>query len=151
MKKMKRVFMFLIITIFLSCFAGCNVFYNPNTLYRETLSDELKAEIKKDILWQFDHLIYWDGITGQSNDPYYGTINDCIIVRALHTNEASDGVTSGHIEIAGYDFKTPKPIGLYAYRDGEVCELKDAYENGWLTKEQIEKIYKKHNEIYAGS
>ena len=55
----------------------------------------------------------------------------------------------GHIEIAGYVFESPNAIGLYAYRDGEVCELKEAYEKGWLTKEHIEIIHERHLEIYA--
>ena len=143
---MKRFFALLVITIMLlSCFTGCKVFYGPNNLYRESLSDEVKTKIRtKVLLLEYDDLIYWDG-----TDPYYGTINDCIIVRVLPYGQMFVPEQRGHIEIAGYNFETPKPIRLYAYRDDEACELKEAYERGWLTKEHIEEIYERHNEIYA--
>ena len=142
---MKRLItLFALVSIVLTLFVGYQLFRGPNALYQETLSDELKTDIRYRILMDCDDLIYWD-----RDDPYYGTINGCIIVRAIPYKQMFFPEDHGHIEIAGYNFETPKPIGLYAYRDDEACELKEAYEKGWLTKKHIEKIYKKHNEIYA--
>lgn len=138
-----------LLALVLTLFAGCQAPTDPDVLHRETLSDELKTKIKNKIVLKYDEVICWEGVLVDWAEPYYGTINDCIIVQYAGTDRMSIGMERGYIEIAGHAFESPNYIGLYAYRDGEVCKLQEAYEQGWLTKEHIGKIHERHKEIYA--
>lgn len=154
---MKKVFaLFVILTIFLSLVAGCQ-FPNanspdPNVLYDDPLSEELRQKISNAFILQCDRIIVWDHYGSDEVpsywNPYYGIINNCVVFRQTH------GVQWGipqktFLEIAGYTFEWKDQFDLYAYREGEACELKEAYERGWLTNVQIGKIHERHKEMYA--
>ena len=139
-----------LLALVLTLFAGCQTPKDPDVLHRETLSDELKTKIKNKIVLKYDEVIYWEGLTLERAEPYYGTINNCIVVQYAGVDRMSLGNIAGvNIDIAGYVFEAPDYICLYAYRDGEVCKLQEAYEQGWLTKEHVGKIHERHKEIYA--
>ena len=36
---------------------------------------------------------------------------------------------------------------FHVYKDGEVCELNDAYEKGWLTKDHIKQLEARHPDV----
>ena len=135
-----------VVVVLLLVLSGCQMFLDSDSLYRERLSDEEKTKIYNRILIDYNDFIYWENVSGESTEPYYGTINGCIILQAIRVEQLSFGPAC--IEIAGYTFKTHQPIGLYAYRNGEASTLQEAYEKGWLTKEQIGKIYEMHQIIY---
>ena len=72
---------------------------------------------------------------------YYGDFNGYTIIFRYYTSMiTSDGLRV----IAGYEFRHPEQFQIYAYKDGEFHALEDAYQNGWLTDEQIEEIYNIH-------
>ena len=147
---MKRVCaIILLATILLFVFAGCQAPYDPNVLYDEPLSEALKQEINHALIMQCDTKINWEYFDPYYGSPSYGTINNCIILRTPDPDN-SFMPTSGLVEVADYSFVWSWGFGLHVYRDGEACTLKEAYEREWLTKEQIGKIYEKHNRFYEG-
>ena len=146
---MRKLLALLILPIMLmSLLVGCQTFRNPNVLYEDELSEELKTTIKNKVVLKYDTSVQW-GFTG-SGKAYYGTINNCIVFQTSYPNAMWPAIVYNvQHEIAGYSFRGAYPdFNLGVYRDGEVCFLDEAYENGWLTKEQIGKIYEKHQIIY---
>ncbi len=141
---MKRWFVLnALLLIALALFLWWQNANDPNILYEEPLTVELKEEINHALIMQCDTKVNWE----YAKNAYYGTINGCSIVR---TPGKMDMMTIvGRMEIAGYMFEWWGSFGLHAYRDGGACELKEAYEKGWLTKEQIEVIHAKSHEYYA--
>lgn len=129
----------LLVTIILHVFVGCQAPRDPNVLYDEPLSDKLKKEISATFLKEYGSEFNWDEIK-----PCLGTINECtiLIIRA-----SSIFFETYKNTIEGFDFDYAGKINLYAYRDGKVCKLQEAYENGWLTKEHIGQIHAKYVEI----
>jgi len=65
---------------------------------------------------------------------YYGTYNGWVVVRV---NTPVPGVER-IVTIGGYEFSVLPPI--IAWKDGQIHELKDAYEAGILTQEDIRSI-----------
>lgn len=151
MKKAVAVFILLSMVYFL--FAGCQTQWNPNTLYMENLSDELKEEISLKAMSRLDGAvnIRWDHYDSDFGYPYYGTINNCVIIRRVgNAINYGEGIPKqGHFEIAGYVFDWKNPFRFLVYHDGDICELSEAFELGWLTQEQIGKIHAKHTTDYA--
>ncbi|MBE6916700.1 MAG: hypothetical protein E7470_02170 [Ruminococcaceae bacterium] len=147
---MKRVCAIILLAAsVIALFAGCQEPYDPNVLYDEPLSEELKQEINHALILQCDTKINWEYFDPYYGYPWYGTINNCIILRTPDPDN-SFMPTSGLVEVADYSFVWSWGFGLHVYRDGEACTLKEAYEREWLTKEQIGKIYEKHNRFYEG-
>ena len=73
----------------------------------------------------------------------YGTINGCIVVfieGQLHAE--------WEIYVADCEFVYGSSFLIEVYKDGEVCELKDAYEKGWLTKDHIKQLEARHPDIF---
>ena len=116
---------------------------DPNVLYEELLTEELKEEINAALIKQYDTEVNWK----YKKHPCLGTINGCTIVQTPGTMPMM--TAHGVLEIAGYIFEQWGSFDLYAYRNGEACQLQEAYEEGWLTKEQIEVIHRKSHEYYA--
>ena len=113
---------------------------NPNVLYKDHLSKESKTRIASHLSSHHYRFLKWDYV-----DPYYGTINNCIILIIHPLFQAIPQPWTS--VVADYTFEWDNPIYIYVYRKGvpaEACELKEAYKKGWLTKEQIGAIYKKH-------
>ena len=146
---MKKAVMFLILLGMILSLNGCQTVRDPNKLYTYSLSEELKTTIKNKVVLKYDVVIYWGESTPDWGQTYYGTIDDWIIVQDCGAGRMNIGGYPCTTEIAGYTFIHDDIFALYAYRDGEVWELKAAYENGLLTKTQIGKIHEKHNDIYA--
>lgn len=144
----KYIGIVLLLVIALALFFWWQNTNDPNVLYNDPLSDEMKTTIQNKVVLKYDTSVQWRG-TG-SNEPYYGTINDCIVVQTSLPDVMWPAVLYNvKLEIAGYTFRGSYPdFNLCVYCDGEVCLLDEAYENGWLTKEQIGKIYEKHQIIY---
>lgn len=123
---------------------------HPDVLYTTPISASQEESIRSILLSRHNKVVRWNYV-----DPYYGTINDCIIF-VLHPF----GTPKQELwqqEIAGYTFEWDNSIELYvcwyekSYNTNytNVCTLKEAYENGLLTKEHIGKIYERHNEYRA--
>ena len=72
---------------------------------------------------------------------FYGKYNGCIV---LHHTLTQDIYTE--YEINGNLFRDSGKI--WGCRYGEPSSLVGAYKNGWLSDEDIEEIYKNHNDIH---
>lgn len=74
--------------------------------------------------------------------PYYGTFGDCIIFAKYGL--PGDGIDCGWwmVDVAGYQFDRH----VYAYVNDKVCYLDEAYENGFLSDDDIASIAKRHEE-----
>ena len=133
----------LVVTVTLALVI-CAQFTVPNTLWIEPLSEADMQHLSDAVREPCDYKgwIEWNDYHEYDN-PYYGTINRCTVVRVEYPIEL--GILNwGYYEAAGYTFYWIDKPELYAYRDGEVCRLDEAYERGWLTKEQIGVIYEQH-------
>lgn len=119
---------------------------DPDVLYTTALSSKQKAAISSSLISKHDskpdQIVRWGYV-----DPYYGTINGCVIFVVHPYSPPSQGAWQR--KIAGYMFEWDSPIALYAYREGlneGSCELWEAHSKGWLTNEHIALIHAKHNE-----
>ena len=141
---MKKVILGIVLfaltfSVLIGCSAPAVTPRNPNVLYDDPLSNEQKAQISDALSAQRVGYVDWNRI-----DPCLGTINDCVIL--INRNVSVACVVWGE-EIADCVFEWGNPAALYAYRDGEACYLREAYEKGWLTKAHIRLVHAKHEEI----
>ena len=149
----KAIVFFALAVVVLMLFSGCQTPRDPNVLFEDTPSEDQQQKINHALVLQCDIVVNWylyeDGAEYPSYwYPYYGTINNCAIVRENHT-EIAEIPYERTFEIAGYTFNWMYRFDLFAYRDGEACKLEEAYEKGWMTKKQIGIIHEKHQELYA--
>ena len=138
-KAMKKIFGFIISTILLCLVAGCQAPRDPNVLYDDPPSNMLKIEISTAYTEKYGSEFDWD-----CAKPDIGTINGCTVV-VIRGWSADMGIY--RCIIADYEFWNSGPLSLFAYRNGEICHLHEAYESGWLTKEQIGLLHAKYAEI----
>ena len=70
---------------------------------------------------------------------YYGKINDCVIL-------ASVGMDTLYwiIDVAGYKFAFPSSSTIYVIKDNVIYDIKEAYDLGYLTNEQIGLLAERH-------
>ena len=137
---MKKIFTCIaIVSVILFLFTGCQTPRDPNVLYDDALSEELKEEISEVFLQRMNYGFSWNAV-----EPYLGTINGCVIL--IERGRSIDCELWAET-IAGYTFEWGHESALYAYRNGEICYLREAYDNGWLTKEHIGKIHAQHENI----
>lgn len=140
MRRFQKTMLFrkLILLLLALVLAGCQSL--PASSY-EPLSEEKITEIKT--VWERSslnsskgHPCWWD-LT--SNKQYYGTHGDCvaIFVEALTNAEEI-------LDVAGVKIWNGNGFRILVYRNGEFAKLEDAYQKGWLAKENIESIAEHH-------
>ena len=138
---MKRWFVFgALLLIALAVFLLWQNTDDPNVLYDKPPSDKLKNEISAAFLEKYDFEFHWDRVK-----PDIGTINGCTVF--ISQGGLSFEIEVHRVIIADFEFRSSVPFSLYAYRNGEVCSLQEAYEKGWLTKEHIGLLHAKYEEI----
>ncbi len=86
-------------------------------------------------------------ISTEKSRPYLGTFNGAIVSAGI-----LDSMEETIIKVAGYVISFPTSAGISAYKDGEICSIKTAYEKGWLTDDNIrvisERVKKYYKELY---
>ena len=109
-------------------------FFVPDEKTRSEIEEQCK---KRDI-----H-VGWGNVPqfpeGRFVQRCYGTVNGCtvfLIMRALLAPETKT--------IAGYEFFYSSCFGLYCYKDGVLCSLQEAYDNGLLTKDDVGVLAERH-------
>lgn len=138
---MKRLITFFVLSaVMLTLFAGCESPSDPNVLYEDPLSNKLKKEISTAFSEKYGFEFDWDCVK-----PDIGTINGCTVV--VIRSESMAEIELHKVVISDFEFRNSGPLFLYAYRNGEVCYLREAYEKGWLTKEHIGLLHAKYEEI----
>ena len=74
---------------------------------------------------------------------YYGIYGDnCVVLF-----ERSQLTVETAINIEEYEFRCTSSFILYAFKDGKLTRVKEAYENGYLTDEDIAEIKAIHDEV----
>jgi hypothetical protein len=108
---------------------------------QEPLSAEMERKIKQDYwkLYFEDDPYYANGYSYEDiKIHYYGTYNGCVVMfidsyRYYTQAERTE-------EVAGITFYYSSGQGFEIWRNGEFFDLKSAYEQGFLTKADIEAI-----------
>ena len=135
---MKKYWRFLVALLVCCVLVGCGGKTEPKLL---TLSGELQKEVEtawreikgRDIAWD-DH-----------GHRYYGTYQGAVVI--FEPVGIIDTVTE--LEVAGETFVWGYNFQIYVYKDGEICTLKNAYQYGMLTQENIKAIREYHDWLKA--
>lgn len=85
----------------------------------------------------------WSMSKVENYTSYYGIYGDCVVVFCNHLHTASD-VTHVAMIVGNYVFQYGQNFEIYVYRSGELVALKHAYQEGWLTDEQLSDIWLYH-------
>lgn len=102
----------------------------------EPLPEDIKQEIDQAFQEKYGYKPWW--YTGGKGVRYYGTYGDCIV---LFDNDIDNILDWSETEfIADRVFFDFGAFRLLVYRNGQFSGLKDAYENGLLSEEQIAEI-----------
>ena len=83
------------------------------------------------------------GWTVKRGPRYYGSYNGAVVIFV-------EGMTGAEqiIGVDGVMIKHNCGFAMYVYKDGEILkDIKEAYEKGWLTKENVQTIADYH-ELY---
>ena len=105
------------------------------------LTAEVRKEIHDVLLDMGENVVLSE--KPKEGDGYYGIINECIVVRG---NDGTLDVESC-ISVAGCAFVNGAPFRIFVIRDGEICEIQEAYEKGWLDEEHIRQLEARHAEV----
>jgi len=121
--------------------SGCSPRRHPSS--DPAIGTELEIQIRQDFAD-----LYGRPIRDVSIWRYYGTFNDASVV--IMPVIAMHGMT--WIEtVAGIMFFTPcSVIPIRVWRAGEFYTLTEAYDNGWLTVDNLIIIANKNNEFWYG-
>jgi len=101
------------------------------------LSDELKAIILQDLFEQFVKPSKPDAVNNLSILAYYGTYNECVVLTTSLDLRTATGIMP--MVVGGVTFY----INMYQIRtwhEGSFYSLQEAYDNGYLTQENLEHI-----------
>lgn len=109
-------------------------------------TDELVAEIsaayeqKTGHTWKYRYEEYHHGDDPvQAITNYYGTYGDCAVLY-----DEGDIIDVRDIMVGEYRFQAGSPLFIDVYRNGEIGTLQEAYDNGWITNEQLREIWVYH-------
>ena len=111
--------------------------YSPLYPHPELPSEEIQQRILDcynesiGLLKSFDHL------------GYYGEFNGCHVMLTLGIIDTDKTIT-----VADYTFHRNSAFSINAYKDGEIKTINEAYDSGWLTKDDIAYLSNYHK--YAG-
>lgn len=148
-RQLRIITIFLFCALLLGAFLGCaGRQYDPNSnnttetsdfipLYTNAVTpDELKT-IQSDWTKQFP---------GENAPPFrhYGTYNDSAI---LFVSNSFGIITTTIKTCAEIDFVYHSDFTLYGYKDHSFLLLEEAYEEGWITKEDIQTAVDYHNSL----
>lgn len=132
---MKKFCRLLIVLLVCCAFVGCASKNEPKLL---TLSGKLKKEVET----------AWREIKGRDlvldddyGHRYYGTYQGAVVI--FEPVGDIDMVTE--LEIAGETFVWGYNFQIHVYKDGEICTLKNAYQYGMVTQENIKAIREYHD------
>ena len=122
-----------------SCAKRQEAAYIPPYPHPELPSKAVQEEILSALNQEHNHNIY------KSFDQfeYYGEFNGCHVL--TFWGQTCWGQT---ITVADYDFRRSSGFSIWVHKDGEIKRINDAYNSGWLTKDDIAYLSNYHK--YAG-
>ena len=130
MKRIKRITVLILFAVML--LSGCQ---SRDGL--PALTDEKKQEIETAFGWQPDG--WFDAETRYWGHRYYGSDNGYDILFV-----GGQMAVSTTKYIAGQGFTYGTAFQLYAYKDGEVVDLEQAYTDGLVSQSAIEQAAQYH-------
>ena len=77
------------------------------------------------------------------NYKYYGMFNNCAVL----VIEGSLSIETEY-KLAGYVFGFGNSANMYAYKDGKMYDLSDAFDMGLLSDSDIENVYARHTKYW---
>lgn len=116
-------------------------YYDDHYLYREPLSEQKQQEISEAFLTQCGISVDWD-----YDYTFYGTINGYAILMTV--DQAAEPAYCVKW-IGRRPFEWVAPFSLYAYKDGKVYELQEAYDNEYLDSSNMFRIRERNVQYYA--
>lgn len=164
MKYTAKIIVLLLILSFVYCTGGCNKKdVDERTLsvfdleFSDKAVEELEAAFKKNLIEGTSFELsadtvekLWAGAKPQRNYPrnggyiYYGTFNDCVVwFAAGNTHAITD------FELAGSRFYFTSGCTFTVCRDGKLIQLQEAYEQGFISAEDIAIVAERHAEYHA--
>ena len=83
-------------------------------------------------------------------DTHFGTFSGCEVVCMApsigYTDAQFATFTSRTVDVAGYEFYLHSMLPLLIYKDAVFAEIDEAYEMGWITKEDVYAIWQVYQE-----
>ena len=143
----------IVFVLLISLISGCGkVDERTLSLFQLEFSDEAVAELevayKNRLIEDSSYDIpdspvekYWKGLNpnGGGGFRYYGTFDDCVVwVMQGQTEAIVD------FELAGSRFYNRNGISFFVCRNGELIMLEEAYEQGFISAEDIAIVSKRH-------
>lgn len=115
----------------------------PRT-FPETPSKKVEQQLQEAALNTWGHEFYWtklneDGSLNNGGARYYGIYGECV---AVFEHTMLCWVETKHI--ADSEFTHSSSFVIWIYHDGEFCTIEEAWEQGLLTKEQVEQMAEYH-------
>ena len=112
---------------------------------KEKILNKLEKKLEHlnyDAFWYGDGagLKYGENAQYVSGVRYYGTFGGYIVIM-VPIYDSQEKVAEKQLQLGDYSFSYIQPFYLFAYKTGNLEFLPDAYHNGLLNDEQIERIY----------
>ena len=76
----------------------------------------------------------------------YGAYNGCTVLDIII--HLDNQVWPDSEKVGAYNFHYSRDNGLMAYKDGVYKSLQEAYAEGWLDNEDVEKVLEMHKRVY---
>lgn len=116
-------------------FALCNrcVSYELTDAVREAVVAHWPAETYGELTWG-------------ENQHFYGSYGDCLVVYTKRSGWDTDYTA---LKVARSMFVSPWPFTVLVLRDGTCMDIRDAYEQGWLTWIQVRSIVTHHQKVWG--
>ena len=76
----------------------------------------------------------------------YGAYNGCTVLDIII--HLDNQVWPDSEKVGAYNFHYSRDNGLMAYKDGVYKSLQEAYSEGWLDNEDVEKVLEMHKRVY---
>ncbi len=114
------------------------------------ISKELKSKIVSDFADQYG---YRDEYIEQEKQrvkirAYYGTYSGCEAVMIQRGGGAADVIVN--VDAAGYRFSFPDTsVTIYLYKDSQFLRIDEAFEEGWITAEDVADIWNIRGGFFA--
>ena len=140
---MKKTIIYIIAALLLCpVLASCSLLPGNNNDSKSKENSSNSVNNKKSHTFTFS---YYDGPDGYLPDLWstcYGEYSGCSV-----RFQASQCSVVTIIEVGGYKFPFGSSFSITAEKDGEIYDLKDAFEKGFLTSDDIAQIYEIHKEF----
>ncbi len=148
----------LLLILSLNTFQSCTKNNNPkitrpSDLYQNavtsivTLDAKAKERLESDYKKQYGDSLFLNEYTKQPGKPLlgafcYGEFENCTVIFM-----PTDLAIVTEITVADQAFSYGSSVVLYGYHNGTFYELADAFDNGYISEDDVAKAAQRHNNI----